>query len=432
MLLLLVALSGFGALRHARQTYSEASALYASYRNTQRILNEVRADILLSELLVRDYLLDVSRLTAESYRNDLRDVRRRIAAELDELKTLSATDERVRIDRLDQELERYWESLDPLFEWTPQQKVALSWVFLRRHVLPHREAVVSVTDELRDLNRTNLEAQQRGLDAKQSELPGYIARTLGTACLLGLLIAGATIYRTTVLERRTEAQRARAEQAEQELRRLSQQLVKAQEDERRSISRELHDEVGQTLTALRMELRGAGEMRNQEPEFRRHLDDAKRLAEQALRTVRDLAMLLRPAMLDDLGLGAAVEWQAREHARRYGVPVTLQLEGELDTLPDRHRTSIYRIVQEALTNCARHAGAHEIRIAIHGRPSGVSMTIQDDGVGFDRERRGLGLGLIGIEERARELGGRAEVRSQPGKGTTLSVEVPVRSEVEVS
>jgi signal transduction histidine kinase len=247
---------------------------------------------------------------------------------------------------------------------------------------------------------------------------------LGIAISLGVLVAAASIFRISRLERESDRQRSRTERAERELRRLSRELVRAQEAERRSLSRELHDEVGQTLTALRMELANLEAIRNSPgEEFATRLREAKQLAERTLESVRDLAMGLRPAMLDDLGLGPALEWQGREFSRRSGIPVEVQIDGVVDELPDNHRTCIFRIVQEALTNCARHAQAKSIRVTAHGGPGAVFLSVQDDGVGFAGSE-GRGLGLIGIEERARELGGSVALRSEPGKGTTLRVELP--------
>jgi len=163
---------------------------------------------------------------------------------------------------------------------------------------------------------------------------------------------------------------------------------------------------------------------------RQNLDEAKHLAEEALRSVRHIALGLRPSMLDDLGLEPALEWQAREFSQRYGVPVTVEAEGSsLHKLPESHRTAIYRVVQEALTNCARHAAARNIRIVVHAKPDLVVLTVQDDGAGFDpAERRGRGLGLIGIEERVHKLGGSVAIFSQPLKGTAIVAEIPFAME----
>jgi signal transduction histidine kinase len=131
-------------------------------------------------------------------------------------------------------------------------------------------------------------------------------------------------------------------------------------------------------------------------------------------------------MLDELGLGPALRWQGREFSRRSGVPVVVQIDGDLEGLPEAHRTAVYRIVQETLTNCARHAHAKNIRISAYGRPDWVSLSIQDDGIGFDPEGATTrGLGLIGIQERVRELEGQVTITSQHEKGTMVEVKVPV-------
>jgi signal transduction histidine kinase len=187
------------------------------------------------------------------------------------------------------------------------------------------------------------------------------------------------------------------------------------------------------LTALRMELGNVEEFRNQAgSDFTNHLGQAKKLAEDTLRTVRNMSAGLRPSVLDELGLAPALQWQAREFTKRSGVPVEMRLDGDLANLPDAHRTCIYRVVQEALTNCARHAQAKSIRVGLHGGPQMLSLTVEDDGVGFEIQKvRGRGIGLLGIEERVRELGGTVQLRSQPSTGTLLRCEIPTPKEVTV-
>ncbi len=426
-LLALITLSGLAMLRTTRQIYAEISSLYDNYQRSAQSLNELRTEVHFSGVLVRDYLLDPSHLTAGLYRDQLLELRGSMSRELADLRGIIGAEDAPKLDRLREELDKYWDSLDPLFDWTPREKLAFSSLFLRHQVLPRRNAVLALARELRQLNQANLERQRRQIDNKHSELPVYLGRLLAATLVLGAAVSGLSIRRIHRLEKRTEQEWRRAEQAEQELRRLSQQLVQTQEAERKSISRELHDEVGQMLTGLRMELRRLEDLREAPAaEFRAGLEEARKLSEEALRTVRDLAMGLRPSMLDDLGLAPAVEWQAREFSRRFGVPVSVELDGRLEGLPEPHRTCVYRVVQEALTNCARHARANEIRVTIHGRQDALIMTIQDDGAGFDPAAvSGRGLGLLGIQERVRELGGRLSILSQPGRGTLLSAEVPL-------
>lgn len=429
-LIALLAFAGFGVLQQADRISREVSSLNQGYQDTERILSRIRIDVHLSDVLVRDYLLDRSELTAETYRAELLSIRSAIPGELQELRGLLNPAEQQRLDKLGKALEHYWDVLDPLFEWTPGQKLALSTRFLRTEVLPRREAVLDITREIRDLNQSSLDKQRRDIERKEAELPIYGRRVLMATIILGALVAIVSLFGILRLERRAQAEKDRAEETGRELRRLSQELVRAQELERKAIARELHDEVGQMLTAQRMELRNLRALRAApEQEFLEHLEDTARLSEEALKVVRNIAMGLRPSMLDDLGLAPAVEWQAREFSRRYGVPVVVNLEGPLEQLPDAHRTCVYRIVQEALTNSARHAHASEIRIAVHGSAGRLQILVQDDGSGFEPgTSRTRGHGLIGMEERVKELGGHIEVLSQEGKGTTISAELPVEAE----
>ena len=276
------------------------------------------------------------------------------------------------------------------------------------------------------INEGAVEQRQHEIETTQNDLIQYMRRMTLVSSLLGLIVAGAAGYGNHLLQKQADQQRRRTERAEQELRSLSSQLVHAQEQERRTISRELHDEIGQTLTGLGIELANLEHLRDgHKPEFRSHLGDAKRLTEETLRTVRNIAMGLRPSTLDDSGIVPAVRWQASELSRRTGVPVELQIEGDFSGLGDEGRTCLYRVVQEALTNCARHAEATTIQTTMQRKKETVCLSIRDDGVGFDAGRARTGLGLVGIEERVKELGGSLAVSSWPNRGTLLDVEIPL-------
>ena len=179
-----------------------------------------------------------------------------------------------------------------------------------------------------------------------------------------------------------------------------------------------------------MELRSLQELRlAEEEEFITHLEGAKRLTEQSMRSLRDMAMGLRPSLLDDLGLGPAVQWQARQFSKQSGIPVNVDVGGLRDSLPEQHRICVYRIVQEALTNCARHARASTIDIAIRDSGGSISVIVKDDGVGFDPAGvKGQGLGLTGMQERIMDLGGDLTVVSRPALGTVVTAEIPVGTE----
>jgi signal transduction histidine kinase len=144
-----------------------------------------------------------------------------------------------------------------------------------------------------------------------------------------------------------------------------------------------------------------------------------------MRMVRDLAMGLRPSMLDDLGLEPALSWQAREFSRRYNVPVDLAVEGDLEKLPDPQRTCVYRVVQEALTNCAKHSAATEIQVKVVRGRTWLDVSVRDNGVGMASVTNYRGLGLTGIKERVKDINGSASIETRPGGGTVVHITLPV-------
>jgi signal transduction histidine kinase len=227
------------------------------------------------------------------------------------------------------------------------------------------------------------------------------------------------------LEARAHTQYQDVVEARRQLENLSARLVEAQETERRSLARELHDEVGQSLSAVLVELRNlVGSLAVQsEAQMRRHLDTIKGLVENTVRTIRNMSLLLRPSMLDDLGLIPALRWQAREVSRQTAMDVTVSTDLVTDDLPDDYKTCIYRVVQEALHNCSRHANATAVRIQVRQEPNRLTLSIRDNGRGFD-VKQSKGLGLLGVEERVARLGGKCEIHSEPGTGTLLAIELP--------
>jgi len=151
--------------------------------------------------------------------------------------------------------------------------------------------------------------------------------------------------------------------------------------------------------------------------------EIKKLVEDSIAVVRNMALLLRPPMLDDLGLLPALQWQAHEITHRSGIRVKIAAEGVPENLPDDLKTCIYRIVQEALHNVIQHAQAHTVRVALSMEEGRIYLSIQDDGKGFAKGERGMGL--LGMEERVSHLGGSFAVESNPGEGAIVRVMLPV-------
>ena len=413
------------------QAHEQITALQSSGAAVGVVVNAVSESVFHLAVSLRDDLLDDDPGRLKLSMNQVAAIRLESERHLDSLIKLTPAGMDPRIEAFRKELAGYLDLAEVLLSLTPHQRRVTGVQFIRTQLVPRKEALIG---NLKDIETYHTEALKRRAALvleSQQKLRLEVVRTTTVAMLLGLIVAVFSVLRLRLLERLAGEHAAALGRNREELRRLSQELVVAQEEERRSLSRELHDQVGQTLTALRMEVGNLGTLRGgSEEEFDEHWRSAKDLGDQALQTIRDISMGLRPSMLDDLGLEPAVRWQARDFARRTGIEASFALEGDLSRLPERHRTYAYRIIQEALTNCARHSGAHSVRINIHGAPNSLSLTVQDDGAGFDMaDAPARGVGLIGIQERAGELGGTVTIISQPERGTIIQVSMPIQEGV---
>jgi two-component system sensor histidine kinase UhpB len=213
------------------------------------------------------------------------------------------------------------------------------------------------------------------------------------------------------------------ERIEGERRRSGRLVLRAQEEERKRVARDLHDEVNQALTAILLRLQA---LMQDAPsaEVERELAELKRLVNQAMEELLQLARQLRPSALDDHGLVPALETQLRRFGDQHGIEATLRTEGEPGAIGDDQQLVVYRVAQEALANVARHAGASHVDVDLATRDGGLDLCVRDDGTGFDLALPPSGLGLNGMAERARLVGGELSVYSSPGQGTTVTLHVP--------
>jgi signal transduction histidine kinase len=247
----------------------------------------------------------------------------------------------------------------------------------------------------------------------------------------GIAVAVLSVSLTGRLEKQYRDEHEATLAAKQDLQRLSARLVAAQEQERQTLSRELHDQVGQALTAIKIDVARAEQgLLPSQTDLVERLQRARKGAEETLEIIRRLSMLLRPSMLDDLGLSAALGWYTKQFSASTAIRVSLNDDGSADLLPDAEKASLYRIVQEALTNCARHSEARSILIKLASEEHRYVVHIEDDGKGFTPARSERGLGLIGIEERVAGMGGSLDLDSKPGDGTRLFISIPLRKNSE--
>ena len=216
------------------------------------------------------------------------------------------------------------------------------------------------------------------------------------------------------------------ERSKAELRALATHLQEVREEERTRLSREVHDVLGQQLTAIRLSVGWFGRHFPDDEDVQARLEDVRQTIDETLGHVRQIAADLRPGVLDDFGLESAVEWQTSRFEQRTGIGCTLAVVGEAEP-PADVATAAFRVLQEALTNVARHAEAESVAVTLSLRPEAVELVVADDGRGFDPEQTSgrRSLGLVGMRERVRAFGGTLRVRGEPGRGTAVECTFPL-------
>jgi signal transduction histidine kinase len=424
-LLVVITLAGIDTIRVLEEIRHNGEQIRQDFLSRNHALNNIRSDLYLSGTYVRDYLLEPQPDRAESFRSTLEQVRTEMDAELESYGSKLDPQESKDYAALKVELARYWDVLGPVLQLNAHERQQKGYAFLRDEVFPRRMAMLDIANRIASINELQLNAGNTRDAALLSSFQTRLALTLAVTLILGIGRAMFSMRKILKLESKAHLQYKDVVEARRQLENLSARLVQAQETERRSVARELHDEVGQALSAVLVELRNlsGGLAVQSEDQLSRHVETIKGLVENAVRTVRNMSLLLRPSMLDDLGLIPALRWQAREVSRQTCMDVTVSTDLVSDDLPDEYKTCIYRVVQEALHNCSRHSHATAVRINVQQEPERLTLSIRDNGKGFV-VKHSKGLGLLGIEERAAHLGGKCEIHSEPGSGTVLAIELP--------
>jgi signal transduction histidine kinase len=284
----------------------------------------------------------------------------------------------------------------------------------------HDQVISMVAKLIASANRAELDAQNQ-IRIRSAELVYRSSWLLGGCLILALLFSVLTVRITTGLFQKMHEQAS-------ELNRVSWHMLQTQETVARRFSHELHDELGQSLAALKANLAA---LTPGSPSDGNRLADSSQLVDEAIRNIRELSQLLRPTILDDFGLDASLRWIAERFAQRSGISVHYESEFKA-RLSDQTETHLYRIAQEALTNVARHSGAKEVWMNLAFTGSEVLFDIRDDGKGIppSNGRGREGLGLVGIEARARSAGGQVLLESAEGSGLHIEVRIPQESNEE--
>jgi signal transduction histidine kinase len=424
-MLLLMTLAGLESLRSLRELNEvsrEVSQRYSAHNQglqavlvSFRVYDEQMEEYLLSDVIVTN-IPDPAKVASRGAA---------VHAALQRYPQDCSGEERALLWQFDQAVSTEETAFAGTKNWNARERKRHGYVFVQEKLMPIRAQVWELASAVSRANHERLMAENQSVADQFLGLQSRVSRMVGVTLFAGIVLSLAAGYYILRLEQSGRKRYVALAQSREELEGLSRRLVEAQEAERRAISRELHDEVGQSLGAVLVDL---GQLANLVPPedtmVREQIARIKKAAESAVRAIRDMALLLRPPMLDDLGLIPAPEWQARETSRRSDMEVEVHAAELPGNLPDRVKIGIYRLVQEALQNAATHAHAKNAKVVVRYDPDKVEVEVSDDGVGFQPERT-RGMGILGMEERVRQLGGALQLRSAPGKGTTVHAVLPV-------
>ena len=423
--------TGYAFTQRIDTVQSEAAEVASRYTRAQELLSTVRAQVLLSSVRVRDALLDPQPEALRQHQEQVHAAHRIVRMALADYEpVIGSSAESAQIDRLRQEVDELHATSSAVLADAAGKNAAQIRDVLNRHIVPRRQAALAISEEIQAINRRAFVQQQQDIAAIHRSAELENRERLGIALVIGLGVVLMTSLYATRLERRLRVQMERDALMSQELQDSAAKLIAAQEEERRRIARELHDEVGQVLGALKVEIEVAQRSLAAAGGLPGVLSEAQSIADGAIKTVRTITQQLHPATLDDLGLAAAIDSSLRGLARRQDIRAELHQKDLPDRLPREVELAAYRIVQEAITNVSKHANATECHVHLTHLRDRLLIEVEDDGVGFaedaDRPIIARGLGLISVRERAARLGGTFNILSTPGEGTRLIVSLPER------
>jgi len=431
----LLVLSAVEAYRIQMSVSEQHVEIYRHYVEQDAALATLRRNLWLAGTDVRDFFIQTTPQQAEILHQQLESCK---AEDRAALGRLAQTGVRPEVTfKLRQSLDEFWAVVDPIPRTMLELPNDRQFEFLQREIVPRRGELYAALIQLGAADQQRLQENEREFAAARRLAARRLVIMLAVGVLLGFVVARFSLRHAENLERQTERHLAEVEEARRELQQLSARLLEIEEEGRRHLSRELHDEIGQTLALLQIEISHVQALLPAQPEAARdRLRRARDLAARTVQTVRNISVLLRPTLLDDLGLAPALHFQLEDFLRRSGIACDFVEEGVSDRLPDAVKTCVYRVVQEALHNCEKHSGASSVRVAVRQLPDCLLAEIEDNGRGFLSGQRRKGLGLLGIRERAAAAGGTLIIDSAPGRGTRIALRIPlaadtIRHEVNV-
>ena len=427
-------LSAIEAYRIQASVSREQLEIYRSYVDQEGTLSVLRRNLWLAGNDVRDFFISTTPAQANLLRSQietLRDEDEVALQHMERLPRLKATAATLR-----KSLGEFWAVITPVPDSMLHVPNEGQFAFLQQVIVPRRGQLYTALLDLTTADQEKLQESEKEFAETRRKAAERLLAMLVVSVLLGILVARLSVRHAENLERAAEQHFAAVEHTRRELQQLSARLLEVEEEGRRKLSRELHDEIGQTLALLQIEISHAQAALASGPEAARAgLARARELAERTVQTVRHISGVLRPALLDDLGLVPALQFQLEDFLRRSGIACEFVEEGVADQLPDTVKTCVYRVVQEALHNCEKHSGASRTRVAVRQLPECLVAEIEDNGRGFTvndqrMPHRTSGLGLLGLRERAANSGGTLVIDSAPGHGTRIALRIPLTRSTE--
>lgn len=407
---------------------TDVTSIRHAYDRGEDALVKIRTNVLLSSIYVRDAVIEEAPGRRTAFRADFTRLMREATAQIADYEKAAAPEDRARLRDLSNVLRRFWADRDAAFP-AESQSAADAAAIIRTKMAPSRQDVLDILDQLAEQQAVTYAHEQAQVEALQRQATLRLVLAGSVPLLLAFAAALASGRRINRLQREVEAQRTREEATRQDLERLSARLVDVQEQERRSIARELHDTVGQALTAVKLDI-GVALRGTLDARARGVLEEARDVAEQTLQGVRNLSQLLHPSVLDDFGLEATLRAYLTRFSDRTSIAATLRCDLP-SRLPAAVEAGLYRIAQEALNNVARHSRASACTVSLAITGGHIAMDVEDNGQGrwpAPDARQSNGLGLIAMRERAQSLGGSVTVGSGASGGTRLSAVVPMAAE----
>jgi signal transduction histidine kinase len=426
LLVILVVLGFYSAkvLSRTRAADSESTRMYLMRREA---LTDVRNSAYATGSHLRDYLVDPEESRYQSHAESVRKVWEQALQGF--LRYQDAAVDRDAVQQVEREMTAYWQIAEQGLQLSGLRRRSFGYRFFAEKVGPSRDTLLTAIEGITQKDDVELRNKISETAIFLDQLALRLWEAIGLSILVGLIVAGLAYRYLIKLESEAATRYQQSREATAQLEQLSHRLLAVQEQERKSLARELHDEVGQSLGALLVDLGQAKSLVMSDPaETTIRINSAYDVGEIALQSIRDISLLLRPSMLDDLGLIPALNWQAREITRRTGMLVLLQSEDDDLDLNEELRTAVYRAVQEALQNSARHSGAKLTEVGIATSDGHLQIMVRDNGRGFEPSHT-LGLGLLGMHERVSRLGGKLRIASAPGQGTTLTIELPLGARI---